>query len=83
MSIARNAPLLTHLFFADDNLIFARANVCEVKAILGILKEYEALSGQMVNLDKCEVSFSKNLAVDIKRHVGASLGFKEVSYHDK
>lgn len=46
ISIARKAPLISHLFFADENLVFARANVREAKSILEILKVYENLSGQ-------------------------------------
>lgn len=50
VSIARNAPVLTHLFFADDSMIFGRASVREAVATLGILKHYETLSGQIVNM---------------------------------
>lgn len=46
ISNARNAPLISHLFFADDSLVFARANISEAQAILDILKKYEALSGK-------------------------------------
>lgn len=70
-------------FFADDSLIFAHANVREAEAIIDILKKYECLSGQFVNLNKCEVSFSKHLSHDIKRRVSGVLGFKEVLAHDK
>lgn len=83
ISIARNSPILTHLFFADDSLIFARADARKAEVILNILKQYEALSGHVVNLDKCEVSFSKSLGDDIKRRVRRFLGFKEVLAHDK
>lgn len=81
--LSRNAPIISHLFFADDSVIFARANVREAEAILGILKEYEILSGQMVNLKKCEVSFSNKRTADIRRRVTSVLGIKEVLSHDK
>lgn len=41
------------------------------------------LSGQMVNLDKCEVSFSNCLIHDVRRRVSSVLGFKEVLSHEK
>lgn len=83
VSIARKAPLITHLFFADDSMIFGRASVRDAEAILGILKHYESLSGQMVYMDKSEVSFSKSLSYEVKCRVSSVLGFKEVSSHDK
>lgn len=58
VSISCRAPLISHLFFADDSIVFARANVQEANVILGILKTYEALSVQMVNFHKSEVSFN-------------------------
>lgn len=83
ISIARGAPFLTHLFFAGDSLVFARANAREAKVILEILKEYESLSSQMVNYDKCEVSFSKSLSHEIVHQVSSIMGFKKVVSHDK
>lgn len=62
VSLSRNAPVISHLFFADDNMVFACANVREAEFILDmILRKYESLSGQTTNLNKCEVSFSNCL----------------------
>lgn len=66
ISIARDAPLLTHLFFADDSIIFTRASVKEVDAIKDILRHYDVLSGQKVNIDKSEISFSRKLGPHIR-----------------
>lgn len=35
--IAREAPVITHLFFAGDNIIFTQANVQEATSISNIL----------------------------------------------
>lgn len=83
ISISRRAPVLSHLLFADDSMVFARANVREADAIMGILQKYESLSGQKFNYDKCEVSYSKCLAFDIRKRVSSTLGFKAVLCHDK
>ena len=45
VKICRNAPSITHLFFADDSLMFTRANIQEAQRILTILNTYEAASG--------------------------------------
>lgn len=64
-------------------MIFARANVREAVAIKEILQKYKVLSGQTVNHDKSEVSFSNCLDHDVRRRVSEALGFKEVQSHDK
>lgn len=58
IQVARQAPVITHLFFADDNLLFSRAICQEVDQIMITLKSYQLSSCQVVNLDKSEVSFS-------------------------
>jgi len=83
MQIAKGAPCISHLFFADDSLIFARANVTEAQHILEVLHLYEQGSGQIVNLDKCEVSFSRNVGEQSRNILQRSLGFKAVETHNR
>jgi hypothetical protein len=60
ISLCREGPKITHLFFADDSLLFSKAtpNACE--KIQDILDQYEKASGQQVNRDKTTIYFSKN-----------------------
>ncbi|XP_057779425.1 uncharacterized protein LOC130998003 [Salvia miltiorrhiza] len=51
---------ITHLFFADDSLIFFKVERAEAVAIKSILRQYEQASGQRINLDKSSASFSPN-----------------------
>lgn len=81
ISISRNAPVKSHLLFADDSMVFAPANVRE--AVIMGMKEYESLSGQKVNYDKCEVSYKNSLLHDIRMRLSSTLGFKEVLSNDK
>lgn len=71
------------MFFADDSIIFTHASVQEASTIEGILREYEALSGQNVNMEKCEISFSHKLDRGICHSVISALGFVEVKMHGK
>ena len=60
ISICRGGPRLTHLFFADDNLLFCRASVQECMHIQDLLSTYEDASGQKLNKDKTTLFLSKN-----------------------
>jgi len=62
ISIARNAPTISHLLFADDNMIFCRAHKDEAKHLMDIFAEYQRVSGQKINLSKSEMVFSPNIS---------------------
>ncbi|KAL8104377.1 hypothetical protein AgCh_028547 [Apium graveolens] len=44
--VARGAPLLTHMFFADDTYIYYKAKVDEVDNVTDLLKFFERASGK-------------------------------------
>lgn len=50
LKIARQCPTLSHLLFADDMLLFLKADVDECQHVLDILKIYCEALGQLVNL---------------------------------
>ena len=54
-SISRRSLILTHLFFADDSLLFSRSNVDECEKVLEVLQVYEKSSGQQINKAKTTV----------------------------
>ena len=65
--VARNAPIISHLFFADDSFLFFQADMRECSKVKGVLTTYEKASGQVINFQKSSVSFSQN--VDEQRKV--------------
>ena len=60
ISICRGCPRVTHLFFADDSLLFCKANNQECQKLIDILQLYKAALGQKINTDKSSVFFSNN-----------------------
>lgn len=81
IQVARNAPKVTHLLFADDSLFFGRANQKEADSINFVLTKYQLAFGQLVSLDKSEVSFSRNVPENEKDIVCNKIGVMAVTSH--
>ncbi|CAL1383942.1 unnamed protein product [Linum trigynum] len=75
--------MISHLFFADDNLFFFQNKKSEGEALKRILRSYEEASGQQVSLAKSELSFSGNVEEEEKQEMVGILGMKTVMQHDK
>lgn len=58
--IAQRAPIISHLFFADDCYLFFRANMEEARCIKKCLYLYEKATGRQVNFQKLSIHFSRN-----------------------
>ena len=58
--ICRDGPKVSHLFFADDSLLFCHSTTQDCNSILEILQQYEAAFGQQINRDKTQLFFSPN-----------------------
>ena len=75
--IARRAPSVSHLLFADDSFLFFRANTIEGSPTQEILNLYEWASGQSVNFQKSCIFFSSNTSWETRRAVCGMLNVTE------
>ena len=80
-SIARSAPMINHLFFANDSFLFFRADEEESTCIKNYLNDYALASGKIVNFDKSSVSFSSNMISSNRRAVCSILHVNETDNH--
>jgi hypothetical protein len=64
---SKNGSRLSHLFFANDNLLFCKANLVEWRRLSRILEKYEVVSGQKLNKDKTSIFFSVATLIMKKR----------------
>jgi hypothetical protein len=59
IKVAESAPIVNHLFFAYDSLLFFRDNGESARVVKEVLSLYCDASGQQVNIDKCSIHFAK------------------------
>ncbi|KAM1807099.1 hypothetical protein ACFX11_030157 [Malus domestica] len=67
---------LTHLFFADDSVVFGNASVEVAESIVEVLKTYARGSGQEINLTKSSVFFGANTPKQLRAKIVDSLGIQ-------
>lgn len=70
MQLSRNGTPLTHLFFADDLLLLAKASTIQVKVLSSVLDSFRYSSGVKVNDTKTQVFFSKNVSHKEANNIG-------------
>ena len=66
VAVCRGAMRVSHLLFADDNIIFCRASVEDCDRVIKVLEDYENDSGQKHNKDKSSLFFSKNTKKEVQ-----------------
>ncbi|CAL5385637.1 unnamed protein product [Camellia sinensis] len=79
VKLSLSGPRVSHLFFADDSLVFAKASFDEAQVLMHILSAFEEASGQKVNLDKSSVFFSKNVDDQSKQAISHLLGVEAMA----
>ncbi|KAL9689840.1 hypothetical protein QQ045_010231 [Rhodiola kirilowii] len=83
IKICRRAPVVSHLLFADDSLLFLKLSYASLRWVREILLILEKASGLRVNLDKSEIMVSRNAQPDLIHHIHQILGVKIVTNHAK
>ena len=82
VAASANGPRVSHLFFADNSLVFRRAIVNEATEIQWILKVYENSSGQQLNCHKTSLFFNPNTDNGVKERVKTMFGAQVIKPHE-
>ena len=83
IAICRGGPKLSHLFLADDSLIFCKASLTECNSLQRVLHIYEQASGQQLNRTKTSLFFSKNTLGDVQEEIKTRFGAQVIKQHKR
>ncbi|CAA7055612.1 unnamed protein product [Microthlaspi erraticum] len=77
LQIARKAPPVSHLLFADDSMFYCKGSEAELNQIGRIIEEYSLASGQRVNYQKSSVCFGKKIPISRREEIKRKLGIEK------
>jgi hypothetical protein len=83
IKINRNCSPISHLLFADDLILFAKATSSEANILRLVLDHYCSWSGQAINVLKSSINFSKNTAPTAIASISSILPYKRTSNSSK
>ncbi|GMI70748.1 hypothetical protein HRI_000744100 [Hibiscus trionum] len=81
--LARHGSPISHLFFANDLILYARADVNNAINVERILNCFGKFSGHCVNKKKTTIFFSPNTNVGLQQAISDRLGFHVVTSFGK
>ncbi|KAK3192991.1 hypothetical protein Dsin_024301 [Dipteronia sinensis] len=79
---SRDGPAITHLFFADNSLLFTKANEVNCVAIRNLLHVYATASGQVINFNKSVMCVSPSYSASVGERLASVMGIKLVDCHE-
>lgn len=74
--LSRNGPSISHLFFVEDLILFARVSLEQIDIIQRVLQEFCACSSHRVSVQKTQICFSENANNGLKQHLEVALVLK-------
>ncbi|XP_020872418.1 uncharacterized protein LOC110226122 [Arabidopsis lyrata subsp. lyrata] len=75
---SRNGPAVSHMFFADDSLLFCQANEQDCHQVLQLLQTYATASGQHINFQKSAILFGKNVPSTTQKAIKSLTGIDKI-----
>ncbi len=72
---SRGGPRFSHVFFANDLLLFAKANTKNCEVLSNVPEEFCAMFGQKVSQTKSQIFFSPNVSSRNTQSICTKLGF--------
>ena len=83
LQVAPSAPKVNHLLFADDSLLFFKANSVGATEVNQVLEAYCQASGQRINYAKSSIFFSKGVPDSIRNQIKGLLNVTNETINEK
>jgi hypothetical protein len=81
--ICRRAPGVSHLLFADDSLLFFKADVAQALRVKEVLDLYATSTGQLINPGKCSILFGEACPIINRAEVKEVLQVTQENFESK
>lgn len=79
-SLDNGSPMVNHLCYADDTILFSSADPLSIGLMMNKLRAYENISGQRINKKKCGIYVSANLTEDNIKEIELISGFNHLKF---
>jgi hypothetical protein len=83
LRVSHRAPSITHLLFADDSLLFFRANAVQAQNVKDALTIFERCTGQLLNPSKCSMLTREGREDDQIQQVRDILRVERIAFEEK
>jgi hypothetical protein len=83
IKVCRRAPGVSHLLFADDTLLFFKANQDEAIHVRQVLDIYASSTGQLINPSKCSLLFGETCPMEVQNDVRSTLNVSSLTFEEK
>ena len=83
LKISRQAPGISHLLFADDALLFFKANTEQADRVRAPVARFEKGTGQLLSPAKCSLLSRESLDLQRQRDIRAVLGVEKIDFEAK
>jgi hypothetical protein len=83
VKVCRRAPGVSHLLFADDTLLFFKADGDQARRVKHVIEVYAGSTGQLLNPAKCSIFFSNQCHASTQDDVRQILNIKRDEFEDK
>lgn len=82
IKLTPKSPLISHLFFADDLLLFTKADLGSCQNMLDAINMFSIASGQVINFSKSGLFFSKKVHNKHQGIISRLLKIKKINIKD-
>ena len=69
LKLVNNSPIISHLLFADDILLFCESSVSDAINLKNVLERFSTMSSQIINYQKSSIIFSNTCPNTLKAQI--------------